>query len=158
MKHIKTYENYNISENWIGQSMDWIKQNFSAFISKLIGDVKKGADYGERYLEQNPEELEKILKELEHQDKSEIMKLWEWVKSFLGKSEDQIEAEVQLNESNEETTLMKIARISGASLTLLTIFGSVFAALAGLIMSNGLLFMVGAVVGIISFSIVGAMK
>lgn len=149
MKYIKTYKNYSINENWITQSMDWIKQ-------KLIGDIKKGADYGEKYLEQNPEELEKIRKGLKYQDKSEIMKLWEWVKSFLGKSEDEVRQEVQLNESNDESILMKIARISGASLAILTLFGSIFAALAGLIMSNGLLFVVGAVVGVIGFSIAGA--
>jgi hypothetical protein len=156
MKYIKTYEKFELNENWISQALDWIKEKLSSWVSKLSGDVRQGADYGINYLKQNPEELEKIQNGLKQQDESDIMKLWNWVKSFVG-NPNQIQPIV--NESNQEeeeveSILMKILRISGASLALLGIFGSVVAAFAGLLLSNGLLFVVGAIASIIAFSII----
>jgi len=155
MKYIKTYEKFELNENWISQSLDWIKEKLSSWVSKLSGDVRQGADYGINYLKQNPEELEKIQNVLKQQDESDIMKLWNWVKSFVG-NPNQIQPIV--NESNQEeeveSILMKILRISGASLALLGIFASPVAAFAGLLLSNGLLFVVGAIASIIAFSII----
>jgi len=155
MKYIKTYEKFELNENWISQSLDWIKEKLSSWVSKLSGDVRQGADYGINYLKQNPEELEKIQNVLKQQDESDIIKLWNWVKSFVG-NPNQIQPIV--NESNQEeeveSILMKILRISGASLALLGIFASPVAAFAGLLLSNGLLFVVGAIASIIAFSII----
>ena len=155
MKYIKTYEKFELNENWISQALDWIKEKLSSWVSKLSGDVRQGADYGINYLKQNPEELEKIQNGLKQQDESDIMKLWNWVKSFVG-NPNQIQPIV--NESNQEeeveSILMKILRISGASLALLGIFASPVAAFAGLLLSNGLLFVVGAIASIIAFSII----
>ena len=59
-------------------------------------------------------------------------------------------------ESAEESKsmLQKIARISGVSILTLSCFAAPVAALAGLIMSNGVLFLAGAVAAIIAWSIV----
>ncbi len=159
MRYIKTYEKFEINENWISQALEWIKEKLSSWVSKLSGDVRQGADYGINYLKQNPEELEKIQNGLKQQDESDIMKLWNWVKSFTG-NPNQIQPIV--NESNQEeeveSILMKILRISGASLALLGIFSSVVAAFAGLLLSNGLLFVVGAIASIIAFSIISVSR
>ena len=157
MKYIKTYEKFELNENWISQALDWIKEKLSSWVSKLSGDVRQGADYGINYLKQNPEELEKIQNGLKQQDESDIMKLWNWVKSFVG-NPNQIQPIVnesyQEEEEEVESILMKILRISGASLVLLGIFASPVAAFAGLLLSNGLLFIVGAIASIIAFSII----
>jgi len=157
MKYIKTYEKFELNENWISQALDWIKEKLSSWVSKLSGDVRQGADYGINYLKQNPEELEKIQNGLKQQDESDIMKLWNWVKSFVG-NPNQIQPIVnesyQEEEEEVESILMKILRISGASLALLGIFASPVAAFAGLLLSNGLLFIVGAIASIIAFSII----
>jgi len=157
MKYIKTYEKFELNENWISQALDWIKEKLSSWVSKLSGDVRQGADYGINYLKQNPEELEKIQNGLKQQDESDIMKLWSWVKSFVG-NPNQIQPIVnesyQEEEEEVESILMKILRISGASLALLGIFASPVAAFAGLLLSNGLLFIVGAIASIIAFSII----
>ncbi len=159
MRYIKTYEKFEINENWISQALDWVKEKLSSWVSKLSGEVRQGADYGINYLKQNPEELEKIQNGLKQQDESDIMKLWNWVKSFVG-NPNQIQPIV--NESNQEeeveSILMKILRISGASLALLGIFSSVVAAFAGLLLSNGLLFVVGAIASIIAFSIISVSR
>ncbi len=159
MRYIKTYEKFEINENWISQALDWVKEKLSSWVSKLSGEVRQGSDYGINYLKQNPEELEKIQNGLKQQDESDIMKLWNWVKSFVG-NPNQIQPIV--NESNQEeeveSILMKILRISGASLALLGIFGSVIAAFAGLLLSNGLLFVVGAIASIIAFSIISVSR
>jgi hypothetical protein len=81
------------------------------------------------------------------------MKLWNWIKSFSGNTQ---QLQPMLNESVEEepnSLLEKIARISGASLSLLILFAAPVAAIAGLLMSNGLLFLIGAVVSIIAWSL-----
>jgi hypothetical protein len=156
MKYIKTYEKFELNENWISQALDWIKEKLSSWVSKLSGDVRQGADYGINYLKQNPEELEKIQNGLKQQDESDIMKLWNWVKSFVG-NPNQIQPivnESYQEEEEVESILMKILRISGASLALLGIFASPVAAFAGLLLSNGLLFIVGAIASIIAFSII----
>jgi hypothetical protein len=126
MKYIKTYESFSVNENWLSNAWNWIKEN-----SKMMEDV--------------------TLK-LKQQDNSEIMKLWNWVKSFSGNTQ---QLQPMLNESVEESNslLEKIARISGASLSLLILFGAPTAALAGLLMSNGLLFLIGAIVSVIAWSL-----
>lgn len=148
MKHLKSvnefFSNKKVNEEFIG----WLKDKFKA-----------GVEYGENYIEKQPEELERIQQELrEYKDQSAIIKLKNWVNSLLGKSEEEVAdelKEVGLNESTDDL-LGKIARISGAALGLLTIFGSIISAFVGLIMSNGLLFVIGAVVAVISTSIAGA--
>lgn len=155
MKYIKTYEKFEINENWIIQAWNWIKDKLSSWVSKLSGDLREGADYGINYLKENPEKLEEIQTGLKQQDQSEVMKLWNWVKSFVG-NPNQLQPIVNesYNEEEEvESILMKILRISGASLALLAIFASPVAAFAGLLLSNGLLFVVGAILSIIAFSI-----
>ncbi len=148
MKHLKSanefFSNKKVNEEFIG----WLKDKFKA-----------GVEYGENYIEKKPEELERIQQELRgYKDQSAIIKLKNWINSLLGKSEEEVAdelKEVGLNESTDDL-LGKIARISGAALGLLTIFGSIISAFVGLIMSNGLLFVIGAVVAVISTSIAGA--
>jgi hypothetical protein len=148
MKHLKSanefFSNKKVNEELIG----WLKDKFKA-----------GVEYGENYLEKEPEEIERIQQELrQYKDQSAIMKLKNWVNSLIGKSEEDVAdelKEVELNESSENL-LSKIARISGAALGLLTIFGSIISAMVGLYQQNGFLFVIGAVVAIISTSIAGA--
>jgi hypothetical protein len=160
MKYIKTFEKFEVNENWISQTWNWIKEKLSSWLSKLSGDIREGADYGINYLKENPEKLEEIQTGLKQQDQSEVTKLWNWLKSFSG-NPNQLQTIVNesYNEEEEvESVLMRILRISGASIALATIFGSVVAAFAGLLLSNGLLFVVGAIVSIISFSIISVSK
>jgi hypothetical protein len=148
MKHLKSvnefFSNKKVNEELIG----WLKDKFKA-----------GVEYGENYLEKEPEEIERIQQELrEYKDQSAVMRLNNWVKSLIGKSEEEVAdelKEVELNESSENL-LKKISRISGAAIGLLTIFGSIITAMVGLYQQNGFLFVIGAVVAIISTSIAGA--
>jgi hypothetical protein len=84
----------------------------------------------------------------------EIEKLFNWVKSITSNTDQMIPAMESAEES--KSILDKIARISGASLATLACFGAPVAALAGLIMSNGVLFLAGAVAAVIAWSIVSA--
>ena len=148
MKHLKSvnefFSNKKVNEELIG----WLKDKFKA-----------GVEYGENYLEKEPEEIERIQQELrEYKDQSAVMRLNNWVKSLIGKSEEEVAdelKEVELNESSENL-LKKISRISGSAIGLLTIFGSIITAMVGLYQQNGFLFVIGAVVAIISTSIAGA--
>jgi magnesium-transporting ATPase (P-type) len=153
MKYIKTYESFSVNENWLSNAWNWIKEKLSGWFNKLTGDVKKGAEYAMNWIKENSEMMEDVTQKLKQQDNSAIMKLWNWVKSFTG-NEQQLQP--ILNESVEEESnslLEKIARISGASLSLLILFAAPVAAFAGLLMSNGLLFLIGAVVSIIAWSL-----
>jgi hypothetical protein len=97
--------------------------------------------------------MQETLQKLKQQSQSELMKLWNWIKSFVG---NPLQIQPIVNESVEEeseTILEKIARISGASVALLLCFGAPVAAFIGLATSNGLLFLVGAVVSIIAWSL-----
>jgi hypothetical protein len=153
MKYIKTYENFNfVNENWFQQAYEWIKEKLSSWISKLTGEVREGAESAMEWIKENTELMEETLQKLKQQSQSELMKLWNWIKSFVG---NPLQIQPIVNESVEEseTMLEKIARISGASISLLLLFGAPVAAFTGLAMSNGLLFLVGAVVSIIAWSL-----
>ena len=110
MKHLKSvnefFSNKKVNEELIG----WLKDKFKA-----------GVEYGENYLEKEPEEIERIQQELrEYKDQSAVMRLNNWVKSLIGKSEEEVAdelKEVELNESSENL-LKKISRISGAAIGL----------------------------------------
>jgi hypothetical protein len=160
MRYIKTYEKFNVvNENWFLQAFNWIKEKLSGWISKLTGEVKEGAEYGMNWVKENPELMEETTQKLKQQNQSELMKLWNWVKSFVG---NPLQIQPIVNESVEdeetETMLQKIARISGASITLLACFGAPVAAFLGLAVSSGLLFIIGAIVSIIAWSLVSLFK
>jgi hypothetical protein len=154
MKYIKTYENFNgVNENWFQKTYEWIKEKLSSWISKLTGEVKEGAESAIEWIGENTELMQETLQKLKQQSQSELMKLWNWIKSFVG---NPLQIQPIVNESVEEeseTILEKIARISGASVALLLCFGAPVAAFIGLATSNGLLFLVGAVVSIIAWSL-----
>lgn len=159
MRYIKTYEKFNVvNENWALQAFNWIKEKLSGWISKLTGEVKEGAESAMNWIKENPELMEETHQKLKQQDQSELMKLWNWVKSFVG-NPLQIQPTVKESvEEETETMLEKIARISGASLTLLICFGAPVAAFIGLATSNGLLFIIGAIVSIIAWSLASLFK
>ena len=154
MRYIKTYEKFNVvNENWFLQAFNWIKEKLSGWISKLTGEVKEGAEYGMNWVKENPELMEETTQKLKQQNQSELMKLWNWVKSFVG---NPLQIQPIVNESVEEeseTILEKIARVSGASISLLLLFGAPVAAFIGLAINNGLLFLIGAIVSIIAWSL-----
>jgi hypothetical protein len=153
MKYIKTYENFNVvNENWFQQAYEWVKEKLSSWISKLTGEVKEGAESAMEWIKENTELMEETLQKLKQQSQSELMKLWDWVKSFVG---NPLQIQPIVNESVEEseTMLEKIARISGASIALLLCFGAPVAAFIGLAINNGLLFLIGAIVSIIAWSL-----
>jgi hypothetical protein len=154
MKYIKTYENFNfVNENWFQQAYEWIKEKLSSWISKLTGEVKEGAESAMEWIKENTELMQETLQKLKQQSQSELMELWDWIKSFVG---NPLQIQPIVNESVEEeseTILEKIARVSGASISLLLLFGAPVAAFTGLAISNGLLFLVGAVVTIIAWSL-----
>lgn len=154
MKYIKTYENFNgVNENWFQQAYEWIKEKLSSWISKLTGEVKEGAESAMEWIKENTELMEEALQKLKQQSQSELMKLWDWIKSFV---ENPLQIQPIVKESVEEeseTILEKIARISGASVALLSCFGAPVAAFLGLATNNGLLFLIGAVVSIIAWSL-----
>ena len=153
MKYIKTYESFSVNENWLSNAWNWIKEKLSGWFNKLTGDVKSGAEYAMNWIKENSKMMEDVTLKLKQQDNSAIMKLWNWIKSFSGNTQ---QLQPMLNESVEEepnSLLEKIARISGASLSLLILFAAPVAAIAGLLMSNGLLFLIGAVVSIIAWSL-----
>jgi hypothetical protein len=154
MKYIKTYENFNgVNESWFQQAYEWIKEKLSSWISKLTGEVKEGAESAMEWIKENTELMEEALQKLKQQSQSELMKLWNWVKSFVG-NPLQIQPIVKESvEEESETILEKIARISGASVALLSCFGAPVAAFLGLATNNGLLFLIGAVVSIIAWSL-----
>ena len=104
------------------------------------------------WIKENTELMEETLQKLKQQSQSELMKLWDWVKSFVG---NPLQIQPIVNESVEEseTMLEKIARISGASIALLLCFGAPVAAVIGLAINNGLLFLIGAIVSIIAWSL-----
>jgi predicted nuclease with TOPRIM domain len=154
MKYIKTYENFNgVNESWFQQAYEWIKEKLSSWISKLTGEVKEGAESAMEWIKENTELMEEALQKLKQQSQSELMKLWDWIKSFVG-NPLQIQPIVKESvEEESETILEKIARISGASVALLSCFGAPVAAFLGLATNNGLLFLIGAVVSIIAWSL-----
>lgn len=155
MRYIKTYENFkSVNENWFLQAWNWIKEKLSGWISKLTGESKRGAEEAMTWIKDNPEMMGQTKEKLKQQDKNQVMKLWNWVKTFVG-SPEQIQPVVQ--ESNEEEgsyLLDKIAMWSRASIVILGCFAAPVAAFIGLAISNGLLFLIGAVVAIIAWSIV----
>jgi hypothetical protein len=152
MRHIKTYESFgSVNENLFRRLYNWIKDGFSAWVSRLKGELRDGADAGIKYLEEHPEELAKIQDGLAAMDESQKQKLLDRVESL------DFAKIVATNESSDsESVLDKVARILGVSVAALTIFGSVVSAIVGLATSNGVLFVIGAVISIIAFSIMGA--
>lgn len=153
MKYIKTYENFNgVNENWFQQAYEWIKEKLSSWLSNLTGEVKEGAESAMEWIKENTELMQETLQKLKQQNQSELLKLWNWVKSFVG-NPLQIQPIVKESVEESETILEKIARISGASVSLLLLFGSPVSAFIGLATGNGLLFLVGAVVSIIAWSL-----
>lgn len=152
MKHIKTFESYSVNENWIGDAWNWIKERLSSWISKLTGDFKEGAQYAIDWIKDNYDMMKEAVEGLRQASDAEIEKLFNWVKSITLNTDQMIPAMESAEES--KSILDKIARISGASIATLACFGGPIAALAGLIMSNGVLFLAGAVAAIIAWSIV----
>lgn len=155
MRYIKTYENFKpLNENWFLQAWNWIKEKLSGWISKLTGEVKLGAEEAMTWIKDNPKIMEETTQKLKQQDQTQVMKLWNWVKTFVG-SPEQIQTVVQ--ESSEEDSfslLDKIAMWSRATAVLVGCFAAPVAAFLGLAISNGFLFLVGAVVAIIAWSLV----
>ena len=100
MRYIKTYEKFNVvNENWFLQAFNWIKEKLSGWISKLTGEVKEGAEYGMNWVKENPELMEETTQKLKQQNQSELMKLWNWVKSFVG---NPLQIQPIVNESVED--------------------------------------------------------
>lgn len=155
MKHIKTFESYSLNENWIGDAWNWIKEKLSSWISKLTGDFREGAEYAMNWIKDNYDMMKQAVEGVRQAASSEIDRLFSWVKSLASNTDQMIPAMESVEES--KSILDKIARISGASLATLACFGAPVAAIAGLIMNNGVLFLAGAVVAIIAWSIVSAM-
>ena len=152
LKHIKTFESYSVNENWIGDAWNWIKERLSSWVSKLTGDFKEGAQYAIDWIKDNYDMMKQAVDGLKKSSEAEIEKLFNWVKSITLNTDKMIPAMESLERF--DSILDKIARISGASLATLACFGGPIAALAGLIMSNGVLFLAGAVAAIIAWSIV----
>jgi hypothetical protein len=155
MKHIKTFESYSLNENWIGDAWNWIKERLSSWISSLTGDFKEGAEYAMTWIKDNYDMMKETVEGLRQVTSSEIDRLFSWVKSLASNTDQMIPAMESVEESR--SILDKIARISGASIVTLSCFAGPVAALAGLIMSNGVLFLAGAVAAVIAWSIVSAM-
>ncbi len=155
MRYIKTYENFkSVNENWFLQAWNWIKEKLSGWISKLTGEAKRGAEEAMTWIKDNPEMMEQTTEKLKQQDKNQVMKLWNWVKTFVG-SPEQIQPVVQESTEEESSNLLdKIAMWSRASIVILGCFAAPVAAFIGLAISSGLLFLIGAVVAIIAWSIV----
>lgn len=152
MKHIKTFESYSVNENWIGDAWNWIKERLSSWVSKLTGDFKEGAQYAIDWIKDNYDMMKEAVDGLKKSSEAEIEKLFNWVKSITLNTDKMIPAMESLERF--DSILDKIARISGASIATLACFGGPIAAIAGLIMSNGVLFLAGAVAAIIAWSIV----
>ena len=152
LKHIKTFESYSVNENWIGDAWNWIKERLSSWVSKLTGDFKEGAQYAIDWIKDNYDMMKEAVDGLKKSSEAEIEKLFNWVKSITLNTDKMIPAMESLERF--DSILDKIARISGASIATLACFGGPIAALAGLIMSNGVLFLAGAVAAIIAWSIV----
>lgn len=152
MKYIKTYENFNVvNENFFQQAYEWIKEKLSGWISKLTGEVREGAESAMDWIKENTELMEQTLQKLKQQNQSELMKLWDWVKSFV---KNPLQIQPTVKESVEsESILDKICRISGSSIALLACFGAPVAAFIGLSINDGFLFLIGAVVSIIAWSL-----
>ena len=47
MKYIKTYEKFELNENWISQALDWIKEKLSSSGRKVRQSRKQMDDYVE---------------------------------------------------------------------------------------------------------------
>ena len=152
LKHIKTFESYSVNENWIGDAWNWIKERLSSWVSKLTGDFKEGAQYAIDWIKDNYDMMKEAVDGLKKSSEAEIEKLFNWVKSITLNTDKMIPAMESLERF--DSILDKIARISGASIATLACFGGPIAAIAGLIMSNGVLFLAGAVAAIIAWSIV----
>lgn len=155
MKHIKTFESYSVNENWIGDAWNWIKEKLSSWISKLTGDFREGAEYAMNWIKDNYDMMKETVEGVRQAASYEIDRLFSWVKSLASNTDQMIPAMESLERF--DSILDKIARISGASIATLACFGAPVAAIAGLIMNNGVLFISGAVVAIIAWSIVSAM-
>lgn len=154
LKHIKTFESYSVNENWIGDAWNWIKERLSSWISRLTGDFKEGAQYAIDWIKDNYDIMKETVEGVRQAASSEIDRLFSWVKSLASNTDQMIPAMESLERF--DSILDKIARISGASIATLACFGGPVAALAGLVMSNGVLFLAGAVAAIIAWSIVSA--
>lgn len=156
MRYIKTFEKFEINENWFNQALSWIKDKFNNWMSKLSGDIKAGAEWAKDYLEKNRDVLNDILLGLKQQAKSEVDKLYTWCEYFVGKP-DQLQPIVTESHSDEEeevnSIFSRIARISGVSLRLFLVFAPAVAAFTGLLISSGPLFVVGAIVSVILYSL-----
>jgi len=156
MRYIKTFEKFEINENWFNQALSWIKDKFNNWMSKLSGDIKAGADWAKDYLAKNGDVLNDILLGLKQEAKSEVDKLYRWCEYFVGKP-DQLQPIVTESHSDEEeevnSIFSRIARISGVSLRLFLVFSPAVAAFTGLLISSGPLFVVGAIVSVILYSL-----
>ena len=155
MKHIKTFESYSVNENWITDAWNWIKERLASWLSELTGDFKEGAKYAIDWIKDNYDMMKGAVEGLRQAASSEIDRLFSWVKSIASNTDQMIPAMESAEES--KSMLQKIARISGVSILTLSCFAAPVAALAGLIMSNGVLFLAGAVAAVIAWSIVSAM-
>lgn len=155
MKHIKTFESYSVNENWITDAWNWIKERLAGWLSELTGDFKEGAKYAIDWIKDNYDMMKGAVEGLRQAASSEIDRLFSWVKSIASNTDQMIPAMESVEES--KSMLQKIARISGVSILTLSCFAAPVAALAGLIMSNGVLFLAGAVAAVIAWSIVSAM-
>jgi len=157
MRYIKTFEKFEINENWFNQALSWIKDKFNNWMSKLSGEIKSGAEWAKDYLEKNRDVLEKIKNGFLQVGKSEVMKLLRFCKYFVGKPSQLQPLVVESNQEDEEeevnSIFRRIARISGVSLVVLSVLAPAVAAFTGLLISNGLLFVVGAIVSVILYSI-----
>jgi hypothetical protein len=73
MRYIKTYENFkSVNENWFLQAWNWIKEKLSGWISKLTGEVKRGAEEAMTWIKDNPEIMEQTTEKLKQQDKNQV--------------------------------------------------------------------------------------
>lgn len=152
MRYIRTYEGFS-NDNWLSNAWNWIKEKLSGWFSKLTGDIKAGAEYAMNWIKYNSNMMKDVVEKLKKVSQSEIYKLWNWIKSFLEKPEQFQSIVKESVEKDSNSLLEKIARVSGASLSLLILFAAPVAALIGLVMSNGLLFITGSVVTIIAWSL-----
>jgi hypothetical protein len=121
----------------------------------LTGDLKEGAQYAIDWIKDNYDMMKEAVDGLRQVSKVEIEKLFSWVKSIASNTDQMIPTMESAEES--KSILQKIARLSGVSILTLSCFAAPVAALAGLIMSNGVLFLAGAVAAVIAWSIVSAM-
>lgn len=164
MRYVKTFEKFNycqLNESiWqsLIQGIENIKEWISNLYSGFVGDLKEGCEFAQEKIEKDPNIIKDSINQLSEQEPSKIVKLFNWIKSFTGKAGEVSQLVNESYKEEIESILITIGRLTGFSTLLVSMFSSPAIMLYGLSMSNSLLFLVGLIVGVISYSIVSYLK